>query len=225
MTKEYNDIKQKQRKVVSSDEADTNTKPKLDKIVTGATTHRKKSVLERLAKGLIGPDGAGGIGHYLGQEIVLPAIKDIVVNSISSGIQMMVYGSETRTGYRGNTYSRQPGRSNYSRPANNYQQSYTRKNVTTNPSFEEKPRTGTYGHFASDDYLIDSRVEALQVLNALKDQVNEYGSVSVADFFDLIGVDTSFTDNNYGWYDLRYGSVIMSSGGYALRLPPIEDIS
>ena len=44
-------------------------------------------------------------------------------------------------------------------------------------------------------------------------------AVSVADFYDLVGVSGNYTDNKYGWTDIRNASVIHVRDGYMIKLP------
>ena len=46
-----------------------------------------------------------------------------------------------------------------------------------------------------------------------------YQVVSVADFYDLVGVSGNYTDNKYGWTDIRNASVIRVRDGYMIKLP------
>ena len=63
------------------------------------------------------------------------------------------------------------------------------------------------------------------ILDSLKEQAALYGRVAVADYYDMLGVDPTYTDNTYGWDedDLnRYAKVVPAQGGgYELRLPPV----
>ena len=46
-----------------------------------------------------------------------------------------------------------------------------------------------------------------------------YGLVSVADLYDLVGIAGSYTDNKYGWTDIRNASVVRVRDGYVIKLP------
>ena len=47
-----------------------------------------------------------------------------------------------------------------------------------------------------------------------------YGVVRVADFYELVGVTGNYTDNKYGWTDIRNASVVRArDGGYIIKLP------
>ena len=189
---------------------------------------RKKSVAERLVTSLVGPDGLPSVGHYLTHDVVLPAIKEIIVNSVTSGINMMMYGPDS-AGKRSTTGYSQRG-SAY-RPNVNYQSSYkqTPTSSTSNIRYQNESRpyhneTRASG-FNSEDYILASRDDAKMVLSQLLEQVDDYGWASLADFFDLVGIDSNFTDNNYGWTNLDFAKFVVVRGGYALRLPRLEPLS
>ena len=61
-----------------------------------------------------------------------------------------------------------------------------------------------------DDILFESRGEAEDVLSHLVDLTIDYGVASVADFYDLSGIESQFTDNKYGWTNLRDAEVTES---------------
>ena len=43
--------------------------------------------------------------------------------------------------------------------------------------------------------------------------------VSVADLYDLVGISGNYTDNKYGWTNLRNSDVQRVRDGYLLKLP------
>lgn len=189
---------------------------------------RKKSVAERLVTSLVGPDGLPSVGHYLTHDVVLPAIKEIIVNSVTSGINMMMYGPDS-AGKRSTTGYSQRG-SAY-RPNVNYQSSYKQTPTTSTSNVKYKNESRPYHNetrasgFNSEDYILASRDDAKMVLSQLLEQVDDYGWASLADFFDLVGIDSNFTDNNYGWTNLDFAKFVVVRGGYALRLPRLEPLS
>ena len=46
-----------------------------------------------------------------------------------------------------------------------------------------------------------------------------YGLVRVADLYDLVGITGSYTDNKYGWTNIRNVEPIRVRDGYMLKLP------
>ena len=55
--------------------------------------------------------------------------------------------------------------------------------------------------------VFETRGEAEQFLHEINGILNEYGVVRVADLYDLAGVTSNYTDNKYGWTDLKDAEV------------------
>ena len=50
--------------------------------------------------------------------------------------------------------------------------------------------------------------------------IETYGFVSVADLYDLVGKRCNYTDNNYGWTNIRNANIVRVSGGdYMIKMP------
>lgn len=75
-----------------------------------------------------------------------------------------------------------------------------------------------------EEITFETHLDAARELSAMEDLIYEYGFVSVADFWDLMGLPADFSDNKYGWYDLSDADIKMCHGGWKLILPePKED--
>ncbi len=72
-----------------------------------------------------------------------------------------------------------------------------------------------------DEILIEDIVEANDVVAYLQSLLNDYQTVSVADFYTIVGIrpDPSGVDNQWGWTDLSQTRVINTGRGYRLALP------
>ena len=53
----------------------------------------------------------------------------------------------------------------------------------------------------------------------MQEIIDTYQVVSVADLYDLVGIRGNFTDNKYGWTNIRNASVEHVRDGYMLKLP------
>jgi hypothetical protein len=73
--------------------------------------------------------------------------------------------------------------------------------------------------YSYDDVTIDNRGEAEMLLREMKNTINRYGMVRVADLYDFVGITGDPTDNKYGWTDLRNVEVVRVRNGYKLDLP------
>ena len=81
--------------------------------------------------------------------------------------------------------------------------------------------TGGYSKSAEGE-VVELGGEKLAVLG---DIIEEYGLATVADLYDLCGITTEYTDENWGWTSARYMSVIRSRRGYMLQLPKPDHIN
>lgn len=68
--------------------------------------------------------------------------------------------------------------------------------------------------------------EAWGVINKMKDIIKEYGQVSVADQKELCGQKSTYTDNNYGWKELKNKFIVYdaASRNYVLHLNQPEPL-
>lgn len=78
------------------------------------------------------------------------------------------------------------------------------------------------------EFPFDSREDAEEVRNDLKDILRQYEVVSVADFYrhELVNLDYSHADEKFGWEDLGAAYVSKGRGGkYYLNLPKAREIT
>ena len=199
-------------------EAKTNAKPKkkVERITTGSVTRRKKSLGKKFAETFGGGD-AQGVFAYIAQDVLLPAAKDMIADAVSQGIEKMLFGDAARTG-RSRTSITRPNGTNYT--------SYNRYAV--NPGHRQEPRREMSRRARAthdfDEIVLDSRAEAQGVLEQLFTLVEDYDVATVADLYEMVGQTGSFTDEKWGWVDMRGASITRVKGGYLLDLPRPEFI-
>lgn len=76
-----------------------------------------------------------------------------------------------------------------------------------------------------DDIVFETRKEAESVLDTMTDIVKQYGVVSLADVYDIIGRTTiTYAANKYGWKSVDAGQVVRCRDGYYIKLPKAEEI-
>lgn len=202
----------------------TTEKRTLEKVVTVQPQKVKRGLLGRLFTGVMGPDGASGIGEYVNEEIIKPAIKNIIVDAVTSGINMIMYGD------RGGV-SRGPNRTNYSNSSRQYG-SVTQQHTTNTSRYTRhqpepvQARVETRPRHGVEEYRIVDRADAVHVLVALTENAEIYGHVSVADYYELIGVASVYTDNDHGWRadSIARATIVPVRGGYIIRFPQVEVI-
>lgn len=169
---------------------------KVDKIITG-TAKTKPNEVRKFA-GLIVSDDASNVGNYVLMDVLIPTFKKAVVDVVD----MILFGE--KGGKR-----RSDGRTPY---RNYYDDRNDRPRKTANMA----------GRFDYDDISFDSRGDAELVLDQMRDLVDGdrgFGLVTVADMYDLAGLQAPFTARKYGWFNLRTAEVIRGRDGFYIRLP------
>ena len=174
---------------------------KVEKIVTGKVKTKKKSEASKLKDIFISED-VSNVKSYIFMDVLIPAAKKAISDIVSNGIDMILYGG-TKPGNKssGSSYVSYNRFSDRNDPTHNYTNNRT--------------RTG----YSYDDVLIDSRGEAEEVLERMGELIDTYGVVTVADMYDLVGITCNYTDNKYGWTNIRNASIERVRDGYMLKMP------
>lgn len=166
---------------------------------------RKKTLGRKFADTFLSDD-LESVKKYAVYDVIIPAIKDTIVNIVKDGIEMLFYGSPKDSGYGkyGNvTYVSYNEVSNIAK-----KKTYKQEDV---PSY--------------DEIVLDSRGTAEKVIEKMKGLLVKYGTVSVGDLMELVQLESSFTDWKYGWTDLRGAGVKRVRGGYLIVLPRPEPLA
>ena len=189
-------------------------------MVTKPVAVKKQGRIERLVKAIIGPDGLPKVGAYLGRNVIGPAIKDTIVKSIQDGVSMMVYGGDIP---KGGAPTTRPNYTNYNKPYANQPAQHDRTHGRSSVAYKERGQAQTlFAGAYLNQYLIESSNEAQNILNALMDNTYEYGQATVATYYQLLGIDTVFTDDGFGWDTLSGSRVMPYQGKFIIDLPPVQ---
>jgi hypothetical protein len=225
LTKKYNEIEVKNNMQVEVDNngeetvVEQNEKQPLQKIVQVQPKKVKRSLFGRLITGIVGPDGLPGIGAQVNEEIIKPAVKNIVFDAITSGLSraLNLDYRQPRGGY--SSYNKSP---QVHRPSTNYSNRF----LNSRQEPEERRVSVRSGRYNVEDYVIDNRNDAAHVLVTLKENADRYDVTSVADYYDLIGVPQEYTDNDWGWTidSIVHATILPVRGGYIIKFPPVEVI-
>lgn len=181
----------------------------ISKVVTGRVTRRRAPLGRRLAENIVG-DNAKGVFEYVLLDVVLPAAKDVLADAVSSAIERLLYG-EVR--------SRRPRRS--SQFGNSYV-SYNRYSSSGYGQSREDPRRGAQPRKerpSFDDIVLDTRVDAEEVIQNLIALIDRFEAASVTDLYELVGVTADFTDSKWGWTSPRGMGVTRVANGYLVDIP------
>ncbi len=179
-------------------------KKKVEKVVKGKVKTKKKNGITKFADVFVSED-VSSVKSYIIGEVLIPAMKKALSDIVTNGIDMILYGES------GVTKRKSPGsRISYT----NY---YDRRDRDRDRYGYDDRRVRAGYDF--NDVILDSRGEAEDVLSRMDELIDNYGIVSVADFYDLCGITGSYTDNKYGWTDIRSAQVVRVRDGYKIKLP------
>lgn len=186
----------------------------IKRVTKGEAGRRKRPVGKRFKETFFGGDAREAVSSTR-SEVVVPAVKQLILDAGFQILELMVVG-ESR--------GRRPWRSGggivhtaYNRMSNNVN-SNNAPWQRPDPRREVSNRGRATHNF--DEIVLDSRGEAEEVIDQLMSIVEEYSSVSVADLYAMVGITPAYTDNRYGWSELRGASVHPIRGGqYLLNLP------
>lgn len=181
------------------EQKDKATEKKVEKVVTGKVITKKKGAFSKFANEFISED-AKNVKTYVLGEVLIPAIKKAISDIVTDGIDMILYG-ESRRGNKRSTADRVSYRNYYDRGGSSTRDS----RVTSGYSY--------------DDIILDNRGEAEDVLSRMDELMDTYGLVRVADLYDLVGITGNYTDNKYGWTNIRNAEIVRVRDGYMIKMP------
>lgn len=215
--------------VKDTEGVETEEKKRPEKVISGEVVVKKPGLMTRTKRALFGEEGSRNVGKYVAGEIVLPAVKNIIVDTITSGINILVYGdagSNSRANYSNNNYANQ--RHYAGRPVNYGAQyrSSSKPAGTGSVRLGHSTASRSVRTFNSEDYILPSRNDAVALLDALSEIGDQYDTVTLADFYDLVGKESVFTDNNFGWTidEISYGDVRPARSGYVVVLSQVHSL-
>lgn len=195
------------------------TEPKIvEKVISGEVVRRKKSLGKRVSDHFGGANAKGVFG-FVTLEVLLPAAKDAVADAVSQGVERMIFGearsTSRRTGMRPGNGGRN-GFVNYTRFSPNTPRDGRREEPHNSIS-----RRARANH-DFDEIILPTKVEAEEVIDGLFELVSKYDMATVSELYSLVGISGDFTDEKYGWTDLRGAGSSRVRGGYLLDLPKPE---
>lgn len=183
-----------------------NVKPedrKIEKVVTGVVKTKKKSKISQAMDNFISEDAKNVKSYVLG-EVLIPAIKKAISDIVTDGIDIILYG-ETRGKNRRSTADRV-----------SYRSYYDDRGGRNRMNERQAIMAGSYSY---DDIILSTRGEAEDVLSRMDELIETYGLVRVADLYDLVGITGNYTDNKYGWMNIRNAEIIRIRDGYMIKMP------
>ena len=171
---------------------------KIEPVAKG--TVKKKSEFRKLGNIFISED-APSVKSYIFLDVLVPAIKKAIADIVTNGINIILYGDAGK------------GKQNGGASKVSYRSYYNDQNGSS-VSYSRQRRAYDY-----DDVIINTRGEAEEILMRMDELISSYRVVSVADFYYLAVITPEYTDNKYGWTDIRSANIVRVRDGYMIKLP------
>ena len=191
---------------------------KVEKVTTGEVIQRKPSLGKRFKETFGGGD-ARGVWSYVVLDVLVPAAKDMFVDATSEGVQRMLFG-DNRGGRHGRNRGRGNGYVNYNRYGSGSRPPWGERDRDDRRTLSQRSRAS----HDFDEIVLEDRGDAEGVVDGLAELISVYGTATVADLYQLVGVEQSHTDTKWGWQDFRGAGITRVKGGYLLDLPRPEPL-
>lgn len=179
-------------------------KKEVKSVVAGKVTKKKKGIGSKISNVLFDDNNVGDVKEYVIFDVVVPAIKNAISNAITGGLDMLLFGesrSRSSRNYESSSYT-----------------SYSSRSSNRHNSARIDTRRSSIFEF--DDILLPTKNDANAVLDNMFDIINEYGVISVADYYALVGEPANYQMNAWGWENLSNAYVQRTrSGEYKIVLP------
>lgn len=176
-------------------------------VVSGNVKVKKKTAIEKVKKSIFA-ESFENVKSFMINDVILPETKKLIGNSIIEATRMM-FG----LGRSYNSNSREPDRVSYRSYYENDRFSSNRsRNISSRRTYE------------FNDIIFDNREDADNVIDKLYDMLATYHKISVADYYDIVGVQGDYTANSYGWSNLGGVRVVRVPDGWIIDFPPAYPI-
>ena len=201
-----------------SEVATRSEKAEVVRVTTSKATRRKKPLSRRFLDAFAGPDNTG-VFDYVFLDVLVPGIKDVVAEVTTTTVERALFGESS-----GRRHSRggRGGYTSYNRMSDPRDRGRSRGRHDDRRERRDTDNRGRRAPSSHEEIILDSRVEADEVLENLFELVSMYDSASMRDLLSLIGEPHSYTDEDWGWTDLRGARIHKVRNGYLLDLPRPE---
>ena len=190
----------------------------VEKVVVGTVSRRKKPLSRRLAEVFVADD-AQSVGGYILFDVLIPAAKDVIADVVSQAVERTLFGGARSTSRRTGLRPQGTGTHvSYNR--------YSTGSPWNRGQREERPSPSRRSRASHDfdEIILATRGEAEEVIDRLFDLIARYEQATVSDLYELVGIEAKFTDEKWGWTDIRGAGVTRISNGYLLDLPRPESL-
>lgn len=188
-------------------------KYEVSEVIESNSNEPKRPLLERAIYGVIGPGGLQDSLKVATKTIILPGLKNLIAETLHGAINNFLYrdgGERYRSSYGGVTRA---GYLDYSdRYISRDRQDTSYSRVSYAPSGGRSVR----------QFAIKSESDAMAIVSDLRDRICDYGQATISDYYDMIGQQTDFSQDRYGWTSLNGVNIRKVSNGWVIDFPQVK---
>lgn len=183
-------------------------KKQVKKVAKGKVVRRKKKAPSNIEKSM------KTAWRYICTDVLAPALRDMLFESVTSGAQHIIYQSDE------GVYGRPVARG---RSVGNHRTNYNKVSPRSAARPEPERRVSRTS-VQVDDIIVSSREDGEEILATLRAEAEQYEVARVSSLYSMAGITPTFTDEKWGWYDLRGAALRRVRDGFLLILPEPEAI-
>lgn len=187
-------------------------KEEVKKVVSVDVVQRKKPLGRRFKDLFFGGEFKGATKYIFG-DVLLPALRNMVVDATTKGVERVIYGESSPR--------RRP---ELGRPRISYNSPVDRGYSRSRAMLPDQPPYVSRRRQDVGEIIIVSREEAEMVVERMIDIIDKYDVASIADLHDLVGLPTTYVDNKWGWANLNNVNIRQIREGYLIDLPSAEPL-
>lgn len=179
-----------------------------EKVISGVVIERKPGLGSKIRDTFMGVS-AREVGQHVVMDVIVPQLRGMVVDA---GIQMLERTILGESRQRSSSSSSSSARS--SRGSN-----YVAYNRYSGGSMGSESEAINFRSNEVREVIVETRGDAQNVLDELFRHIDRYNAVSVAYYYELVGITGKFTDHQWGWTNLNASGVSHVREGYRIELP------
>ena len=175
-------------------------------IVKGEVKQQKKTLGKKISEFFFETNGKDVL-HYVVEDVIQPRVRDLLYDIVVGTADAKIYGRGSKSSSSSSSYER-----------NDYENRFKNKNRNNWNGAGERRRRGS--GFDLEEWFED-KLDALDVLNAMKGRINQFGMTTVGDYYDFIGKSApgEYTTADFGWENLDGATVRHKRDGFYIDLP------
>lgn len=188
-------------------------KKEVVRVTKSKATLRKRPLYKKFLDAFRPEDNVGFLDYTI-FDILVPGIKDAMADSVHGTIDN-VFGTHSRSRHHRRSRG---GYTSYNRMSDARPRGRRGRDRDDDIRDRREPR-GPSDH---REIILDSRVEAEEVVDSLIELASKYDVATMRDLLSLVGEPHNYTDEDWGWTDLRGTRIHRVGGGYLIDLPRPE---